>query len=275
MRTLRYFLQLILLLNLLACGNPEEEKKTGEQEVNAYTIPSDLPQNVEDLVQKHHIKDFYKKEVISFEIQLTFNGKERLKATIFSRTNSGKVKVEKADGTVMLFDGEDVFINPDTAFYKGARFDALTWSYFALAPFKFTDEGTKWGDTEKMLLRNENDSLKSIKLSFENGIGDAPDDWYQIYINPETGLLEAMAYIVTFGKTSQNDAEKNPHAIAYSNYQSVEGVLIAGNWKFYNWSKSTGLGEQLGEAIISNIHFMEETEGLFMLGAESKRVPAE
>lgn len=284
MNTFKYLLIPILLINFVACNSPEKgEGKDEEIDVynevdvsneNTFTIPTDMPQMVQDLVREHNIKEFYEKDVISFEIQLIFNGSERLNATIYSRTNSSKVKVEKAEGTVVLFDGEDVFITPDSAFYEGARFDALTWSYFALAPFKFADEGTEWGEANKMPLREETDQMQSIKLSFENGVGDAPDDWYQVYVNPETGLLEAMAYIVTFGDTPKEEAEKNPHAITYSDYQPVQGAILSGKWKFHNWSKEAGLGEQIGEATITNIQFIEETEDLFTLGTGAERVPA-
>lgn len=284
MKNFKYLLIPVLLLFIVACSSPQNEEAKEEEidvynevdvsDVNDFTIPSDMPPMVQDLVRKHNIRDFYGKDIISFEIQLTFNGIERLNATIYSRTNSSKVKVEKADGTVILFDGEEVYITPDSALYKGARFDALTWSYFALAPFKFADEGTNWGEAKQLPLREENDPMQSIKLSFENGVGDAPDDWYQVYVNPETGLLEAMAYIVTFGDTPREEAGKNPHAITYSDYQSVQGAILAGKWKFYNWSKEAGLGEQLGEATITNIQFIDEPEDLFTLGTGAERVPA-
>ncbi len=278
--TFKSLLLLILVLSIIACSGPSKEKTTEEESVdvyneNAYIIPTDLPQEVQNLVSQHNIKDFYEHEVISFDINLNFNDQERLNATIYSRTNSGKVKVVKADGTVLLFDGTKVYISPDSAKYDGARFDALTWSYFALAPFKFADEGTKWGQMEKLPLRNKEDFLPSVKLSFENGVGDAPDDWYQVYINQETGLVEAMAYIVTFGNRSQEEAEKNPHAIVYNNYRPYEGAIVSANWKFHNWNKETGLGEQIGEATIKNIQFIEETEDLFTLEEGATReVPA-
>ncbi|GAA5039003.1 hypothetical protein GCM10011506_37580 [Marivirga lumbricoides] len=279
MNILKQIIFPFLLLCLFACSKPvkDEQNEIKETEVvneNNYEIPSDLPPAIQSLVAKHNIREFYDKEIISFDIELFFNGSERLNGTIYSRTNSSKVKVEKADGTVLLFDGKDVFITPDSAQYKGARFDALTWSYFALAPFKFADEGTKWGEPTKMPLKEPDSLQQAIKLSFENGVGDAPDDWYQVYVNPETGLLEAMAYIVTFGNTPREEAEKNPHAITYSDYQTVQGAIVAGKWKFYNWSQEKGLAEQLGEATITNIKFVEETEDLFTPGTSTERVPA-
>ncbi len=277
MNTFKSLLLSILVLSVIACSGPTKEKAAEEESVdvyneNAYTIPADLPQEVQDLVKKHNIIEFYKHDAVSFDINLTFNNQERLNATIYSKTNSSKVKVEKADGTILFFDSKEVFIKPDTAIYDKARFDALTWSYFALAPFKFTDDGTQWGEIKQMPFKNEEDSIQSIKLSFEDGVGDAPEDWYQVYINEETGLLDAMAYIVTFGNTTQYEAEKNPHAIVYSNYRPYEGAILSATWKFHNWNEETGLGEQIGEATLKNIQFLDETEDLFTLDEEATRV---
>ncbi len=273
----KHFIFSALIMSLMACGGSDKEDKMEQEEVDvytneAYTILEDMPKKVQDLVKSHNIKAFREHDVISFEINLIFNNQERLNATIYSKTNSGKVKVEKADGTVILFDGDEIYITPDSAMYNGARFDALTWSYFALAPFKFTDDGTKWGDLEKLPFKNSTEPVQSIKLSFENGIGDAPDDWYQVYVNEETGLVDAMAYIVTFGDRSQEEAEKNPHAIVYNNYKPFEGAILSTQWTFHNWNKETGLGDQIGEANLKNIQFLDESEDLFKLESGATRL---
>jgi hypothetical protein len=44
------------------------------------------------------------------------------------------------------------------------------------------------------------------KLTFKSGTGDAPDDWYVVYADKKTNLLET-AYIVTL-KAGKEEAEK-------------------------------------------------------------------
>ncbi|WP_340152853.1 hypothetical protein [uncultured Marivirga sp.] len=110
----------------------------------------------------------------------------------------------KNNGTSMLFDGQDIWLQPEDSLYEGARFDALTWSYFFMTPFKLNEPGT-YHSAVQSLPYTENQALKTNKMTFGENVGDAPDDWYMIYQNSEIDLLEAMSYIVTF---DNRNAEK-------------------------------------------------------------------
>ena len=46
------------------------------------------------------------------------------------------------------------------------------------------------------------------KISFDAGVGDAPDDWY-IAFTDDQGRMDALGYIVTYSK-SQEEAEARP-----------------------------------------------------------------
>lgn len=223
----------------------------------------------ENIEEAHNKTAFMSHEAVSFNIVLEFGGSERLKAKVSMTTNSTGVRLDKADGTSLIYNGDKVFITPDTADTDGARFDIFTWQYFFALPFKLTDPGTVWDREEKRLL----DSLAydTAKLSFETGTGDSPDDWYIIYKDPVTERLKAAAYIVTFSK-DQAKAEENPHAIVYADYEMLDDVAFATKWSFHNWSEKDGLGEQLGEAKISNIEFFDPEENLFDAPQNSKPI---
>jgi hypothetical protein len=170
------------------------------------------------------------------------------------KTNSTGVRVDRRDGAVILYDGGDVCIAPPKARYKGARFDALTWSYFFALPQKLGDAGTNWQEKGPLLLQG--DSLDTGKLTFEKGIGDTPEDWYILYYEPEDYTVRAAAYIVSF-KKSLTEANADPHCITYHNYKEVNGVPFAHKWKFWQWNKDSGLGNQLMEGDISNVEFFK------------------
>jgi hypothetical protein len=141
-----------------------------------------------------------------------------------------------------------------------ARFDAYTWSYFFLFPYKMGDKGTNWTDfpTKEM----NGISYNVNKLTFEANTGDAPDDWYVVYTDKETNLVEVAAYIVTFSK-SQTEAEQNPHAIKYTKYKEIEKIPIATEWSFYDWSEKDGLSGDVGFGTLSNIKFVNLGTSLF------------
>jgi hypothetical protein len=230
---------LFFALLLFACAAPKQERQLPVQTA---------------ISQAHNTQKFVAQEAIRFDLELYFRGKKRLDATLTSSTASDFIKIERRDGAILTFDGSEVLLHPDTANWRSARFDVFTWQYFALAPFKLQDPGTVWSNAGRRPLFVPGDSLHSAKLTFASGTGDAPDDWYIAYQNAESGLLEALAYIVTFSK-DQQEAEKEPHAITYGDYKSIGGVPFAHSWKFWNWSEA-GLADQLGKASLSNVAFI-------------------
>lgn len=263
-------LGIVLCTCVFSCDKPRQQKDTA---INTKIEAIQFPEQLNALTRAHQLTKFHEKEVVAFDISLRFGGQLRLEGTIYSRTNSTAVLVDKTNGTQLLFDGKEVYISSDTASTNGVRFDALTWSYFALAPFKFKDAGTNWTKNGQLPLDSGKADYPSLKLTFGENIGDAPDDWYIIFQDEKTQLLKAMAYIVTFGNKTQAEAAKNPHAIFYSDYSVVEEVPFATNWKFYNWNATDGLGAQLGEAKLTNIRFIDETDSLFAKALNAQLVP--
>lgn len=208
----------------------------------------------------HNKSDWDNKRAVSFDISLSFGGQEQLNGKVTSLTNSSKVRVDKNNNSQLIYDGQNVYLCPASADTKGARFDMFTWQYFFALPFKLTDPGTKWEQLKSVEM--DNNTYDVGKLSFEQNIGDAPDDWYVVYQERETGLLHAAGYIVTFG-SDREKAEENPHAIVYSDYKVVDGVPVATKWTFHNWNLTDGFGDKIGEATLSNIVFFNAEDKLF------------
>lgn len=221
-------------------------------------------------IEKSHKKDaFLKHKVVSFDFKVSFGGKERLDCKITMLTNSTKVRIDKKNGDQLIYNGDQVFLSPSDANEKGARFDMFTWSYFFAFPYKLDDPGTKW---ELGNLKEINKvEFQTAKLTFEKGTGDAPDDWYIIYTDTKDNLLEAAAYIVTYGSDGDTaKAEADPHAIHYQDFITIEDIPFATTWKFYGWTETDGFTDQLGEATLSNITFMDNEGTLFEVDQEAK-----
>ncbi|MBU0697166.1 MAG: hypothetical protein KKE39_11705 [Bacteroidetes bacterium] len=209
---------------------------------------------VSQIEKANQSSKFHEMEAISFHIELVFGDKKAFEGAVISATNSSFIKIIKADGTTLTFDGNKVWLSPLDKNYKGARFDMFTWQYFFMAPFKFSDNGTKWENLGEKAFNDEM-QLSAAKLTFENGTGDASGDYYYVYKNAQN-LVAAMGYIVTFGGRSVEQAEKGAHAIEYSDYQKVNGVSIAMQWAFHNWNKEKGIGDKIGDAKITNVKFV-------------------
>lgn len=260
---MRNLLFIFTLFSLISCKQNNTEEKIPVEPDNGIgdgATPPKVFSFSENIEEAHNKTAFMMKEAVSFDINLNFGGNTRLEGTVSMTTNSSKVRVDKADGSVIVYDGENVYINPSSTKKEGARFDIFTWQYFFAMPFKLTDPGTVWEEQEPKMI--DSTKYETAKLSFETNVGDSPDDWYIVYKDLQTNRLKAAAYIVTFGK-EQEKAEEDPHAIVYSDYKSFEDVEIATKWSFHNWNSREGFGEKLGEATISNINFFSPETGFF------------
>ncbi|WP_299715885.1 heat-shock protein Hsp90 [uncultured Tenacibaculum sp.] len=222
-------------------------------------------------IEKAHQKEsFFAKKYISYAIDIKFGGKDYMKGLITQETGGGKIKIEKPDGTTIIFDGTNVYGKGVPAKAKGgARFDIFTWSYFLGLPYKLNDSGTIWSDFVPNKWGKE--KLNTGKLAFESGTGDAPDDWYVVY-KTDKNTLAGAAYIVSFGK-GKEVAEKEPHAIKYNNYTTVQGIPFATNWTFHMWSLKDGYTAQIGEVNLSDIKFLEQANFSIPEGSEIINAP--
>ena len=221
------------------------------------------------LIEKaHNNKAFMSHKAITFDIEIQWGGKLTLKATVTSQTNSGKIKLSFENGTNVYFDGTNVFMYPASVDYKRARFDVLTWHYFFFAPFKLRDKGvTVTADIDRM---NDGRAYPTAKMTFATGTGDSPNDWYILYRNPQTNQLDGMSYIVTYG--GKKPTEATPNAITYHDWTTLNGVKFPTKWQFTDWNEAKGFTKIRGEAAIKNIRWVENTEGVFDIPKESKKI---
>lgn len=216
---------------------------------------------IKSIEQAHQKDAFLSNKAVQFNLVVKFRGRNRLNANITLLTNSSQCKIENSDGSKIYTNNECVYYSPDFKNPKNVRFDAYTWAYFFLFPYKLNDPGTQWSNFGETQLNG--DVYDTQKLTFETGTGDAPDDWYFVYSDQDNNLIHTAAYIVTYGKTLKK-AESDPHAIRFSNYQKINNIPLATNWTFWEWNKSDGTYNQLGEANLSNIKFVNITNDTFI-----------
>lgn len=273
---MKQFLVFLSLLTIFGCKQNQNTASSENEKVTTEPVGSTGNKVVSPAVtfaqsiENAHDKQAWKaKNAVSFDIELSFGGQQRFAAKITSLTNSTKVRIDKEDGSMLLYDGKKVYLSPADANDKGARFDMFTWQYFFAIPFKLTDPGTHWELLDSLQI--DSTAYATGKLTFGQNTGDAPDDWYVIYQEPKTGLLHAAAYIVTLGKKKEK-AEENPHAIVYKAYKKVDGIPLATKWTFHDWDKENGIGKQIGDATISNIQFSDAKDAFFTQPEDSKLI---
>ncbi len=219
----------------------------------------------------HGARAWRSKQAVRAGITVDFGGQRVLDGTIRFDTSLERVRMELADGSVMTFDGKEAWVSPADSAVEGARFHLLTWPYFVAVPMKLHDPGSHLTDAGMLPLRGG--EMRAGRLTFDPGIGDSPDDWYLVYRDPATERLAAMAYIVTFG-TDVEQAEKEPHAITYSGWETIDGVTLSTVWEFWNWDHQRGVhGEPIGRVELSGLRFVGYDASDFLAPSGARHEP--
>lgn len=278
----------LALAVLLMSGSPLSAQSTrpATQPVDVSTRPSSTLPTTNDartgnrtsspiakIVSRAHRADrWHRHDAFACHIEVVFGGNKTLDGTMMFETDFSGVRMEVNEGVVATFDGEKAWVSPPGQLPR-ARFHLLTWPYFVAVPMKLDDPGTHIEETGRMKLQGK--VYQTARLSFGDGVGDAPDDWYQLYVDPETGRLGAMAYIVSYGKSDEQVQAAEPHAIVYEDFEMVDGIPIPMKWKFFEWSGERGIyGEPIGEASLRGVRFTESNPYAKPPNAEEDKFPA-
>ena len=218
---------------------------------------------VRGIAQAHGSEAFRTHEAVSADLDLDFPGKFEIRGHIVFDTAGGRSKITTDQGIVITFDGTKASVSPaDAPLPPGmGRFHALTWPYFAAAPFKLGDPGVWLGDDGPQPW-DDGRLRPALKLTFGEGVGDASDDWFKVFAD-QGHHLRGMAYIVSYGKTAA-EAAKAPSAIVYGGYTDVDGALLSTDWSFHAWDDEQGLSaEPTGHGALRNVTFVEVDDNTF------------
>ncbi len=119
------------------------------------------------------------------------------------------------------------------------RFMALLNYYFVNLPWLTMDPGVILGDPETGRLWDDPTEYVTIKMTFEPGVGDAPDDHYVLYINPTTFLLKACRYIVTYAGVLPEGVESTPeHVLVYDEFDTVDDLTVPTRCSIYEFDRT-------------------------------------
>ena len=253
---LKKFVLLCLSIVLIHISCKETNVKTLQRNHSAAELvtETDHPNFVSDMETAHQKSKLLQNGIVCFNLDMTFGGRNS-KRKIFTTPTSSAIRVDRINGASTVMINGEIYSDADSTRWESEKFGVYTYQYFFMAPYKFSDKGTVWTKLDDMEIDGEN--TKRAKLTFESGTGDAPDDWYIIHSDPTTNRVKFLGYIVTGGGSSIEEAEKNAHAVKYSNYKVVDGIPIALKWEFYDYNKDKGLGEKIGEGIINNVEMMD------------------
>ena len=124
--------------------------------------------------------------------------------------------------TVWLLNKDTITYKRDPKFYNNLMF------YFFAMPFVMADKGINYSDTEPLSV--DGITYPGIKMTFDNGIGESPDDEYLLYYDKNTFKLTWLGYTVTY---FSQEKSTEYHFMKYSNWQNVNGLTVPETMGWY------------------------------------------
>jgi hypothetical protein len=151
------------------------------------------------------------------------------------------------------WDGERAWITPAAdAFPSSARFWSLTPYYFVGMPFVAADPGTHYERLPDATL--DGTLYQVVKLTYGEGVGDAPDDYYVLYLHPETHTLAGLRYVVSFPGFFPEGGHTPEKLMRYTDFTTVDGLRFAQRLDTSAWDPASGTpGERVTAITVSRV----------------------
>lgn len=152
---------------------------------------------------------------------------------------SRKVRINHPNYTVG-YDGNEVWVSPNKEAFgsSSARFYHNLIFYFYAIPYVLTDPGINYEVLPDRELNGK--TLSAIKVTFNDGVGDAPDDYYIAHFDKSNGEMYFLLYTVTY---FSGEANERYGAIIYEDWEEYNGLKLPKTMKGYRYAADT-LGEQ-------------------------------
>ncbi|WP_420576467.1 DUF6503 family protein [Ekhidna sp.] len=256
MKNLTY---LAIALLIVAC----QPAKRGEEKPNeeaSYRAPDHHSASLTKVLDAHGgYEQWSKMKSLSYS-----------KGNEFTITNlrNRKILVESPNQTIG-FDGTDVWVSPDSMDASRARFYHNLFFYFYSMPFVVGDPGAFYEDVEPRELKGK--TLNGIKISYGENVGDAPDDNYILWYDPETNKMEWLMYTVTY---NSGEPSNSYNLIKYDRWGEVNGLLLPKAIQWHQFENDS-VGEMRDEVLFENIEITQEppADSLFVMPKDAQIAP--
>jgi hypothetical protein len=174
-----------------------------------------------------------------------------------------------ADGR-FAWDGDRAWIAPDSLQQPNPRFWALTGFYFQQIPFVLADPGLNYRVRPDDTLDGEPHDM--VEITFDRDVGDAPGDTYILYLDKDTGQVDAIRYTVSYGKDVPPGADLPQTFFDYQDYVTVHGLTVPTRFTGYAYSAETGIGDRpRNEAMTDSISYRRPFDASNLEAPESAR----
>lgn len=162
---------------------------------------------------------------------------------------------------------------PET-FQGNPRFWSLTPYYFVGMPFVLADPGVKLTQEADAELDGVNCSV--VRVTFDAGVGDAPDDYYVVYFDKETHVLKGLRYIVTYRGFFKDGGHSPEKLMKYTDHKTFGGLVIATRYPTYKWDPAIAkVGDKVTDIALSGFTFVSDSASNFFDAPEGAQIQTE
>ncbi|MDG5491490.1 DUF6503 family protein [Psychroserpens sp. SPM9] len=224
--------KILTLLTLIILSSCKDEKTTQTVDSIDYSVEdldvttSLYPDHISNVFEAHGGLDAWQKmKTLKFTMTKE-SGKEITTTDLHNRYS-----VIEMPKHTLGFDGENVWLRSDAGeTYEGKpRFYYNLMFYFYAMPFVLADDGIIYEDIEPLVF--EGKSYPGIKISYESGVGESPDDEYLLYYDSDKNQMAWLGYTVTY---FSKEKSKTYSFINYSNWQNVNGLILPRQLTWYH-----------------------------------------
>ncbi len=158
------------------------------------------------------------------------------------------------------FDGEKFWeLTQDSAhFAYNTRFWSLTPFYFMAQPFVLDGSGVNLEKLPNKQYKGE--TYDVVKVTFDEGTGDAPDDYYILYFHTEHHQLEVIRYIVSYPGYFEKGKHLPEKFMELYGSQTIEGILFPERYQTHWLSEDETPGAYITEITLSDVAFLPGLE---------------
>ena len=151
--------------------------------------------------------------------------------------------------------GEQAWVKAkdSTSFEYDTKFWALTPLYFYGQPFVLNGEGVNLELLPEVTYKQQKQDV--VKVTFDAGTGDAPDDYYILYFGKESHKLAAIRYIVSYPEYFKDGGHAPEKFMEVMGENTVNGILFPTSYKTYWLTKDKKPGEYITQIDVSNVSF--------------------
>lgn len=149
------------------------------------------------------------------------------------------------------------------------RFWSLTPYYFVGLPFVLADEGINFEALPPQELDGTTYDL--VKVTYTAGTGDADQDYYVLYLNPETGQLDALRYIVSYPGYFPDGGQTPEKLMKITGKTKVDGITLPTGYDTHYWNDGSP-GEKVTDIRVTDYAFHPELDDAFFRMPDDAKV---